>query len=133
MSQENVEIARRSMDAFTAEGVDVALRFFTPDCVWYTTDRWLDGSAYRGHDGIRRLAGEFSDNFDDVGFEVQEIRDADDRVAALLYMNGRIKNTAVPIRQTLGLVIAGFRNGMFAEVRAFPSWHEALKAVGLEE
>ena len=52
MSQENVEIVRSAFHTFGAEGIDAALSCFSPDVVWYPTDRWLDGSAYRGHDGI---------------------------------------------------------------------------------
>jgi hypothetical protein len=37
------------------------------------------------------------------------------------------------IRQRLGFVVSGFRDGTFREVRAFPSWDEALEAVGLSE
>ena len=83
MSQENVDLVRDAFQALAAEGVEASLSFFAPECVWYTTDRWLDGSAYRGHDGIRRLDAAFAENFDDWRFEVRSIRDAHDRVVAL--------------------------------------------------
>ena len=133
MSQENVEIVRSAFHTFGAEGIDAALSCFSPDVVWYPTDRWLDGSAYRGHDGMRRLATAFSENFDDFGYDVHDIRDAHDRVVALVDMTGRIKHSRAEVSQRLGFVISGFREGTFREVRAFPSWSDALKAVGLEE
>ncbi len=52
MSQENVELVCNAFQTFGAEGIGAALSFFSPDVVWYPTDRWLDGSAYRGHDGM---------------------------------------------------------------------------------
>ena len=48
-------------------------------------------------------------------------------------MIGRIKPTGVEVSQRLGFVVSGFRDGTFGEVRAFPSWHDALEAAGLTE
>ena len=133
MSQENVEVVRDAFQTFSAEGIEAALAFYAPDCVWYPTDRRLEGSAYRGHDGMRRLQAAFSENFDDFRFAVHDMRDAQDRVVALIDMTGRIKHSGAEVSQRLGFVVSGFRDGMFRDVRAFPSWHEALEAVGLSE
>ncbi len=133
MSQANVEIVREAFQTFGAEGIDAALRYFSPDVVWYPIDRWLDDSAYRGHDGMQRLAAAFSENFDDFRYDVNDIRDAADRVVALVDMIGRIKGSTAEVNQRRGFVISGFRDGEFREVRSFPSWCEALKAVGLEK
>jgi ketosteroid isomerase-like protein len=133
MSQENVEIVRNAFHTFGAQGIDAALSCFSPDVVWYPIDRWLDGSDYRGHDGMRRLAAAFSENFDDFRYDVHDIRDAQDRVVALVDMTGRIKHSSAEVSQRRGFVISGFRDGRFREVRSFPSWPEALEAVGLVE
>jgi ketosteroid isomerase-like protein len=133
MSQENVEIVRNAFQTFGAEGIDAALSFVLPDVVWYPTDRWLDGFAYRGHDGLRTLSAAFSENFDDFRYEVYDVRDAQDRVVALVDMTGRIKHSRAVVSQRLGFVTSGFRDGQFREVRAFSSWSDALKAVGLAE
>ena len=133
MSQENVEIVRNAFQTFSAEGIDAALAFYSPDVVWYTEGRWLDDSAYRGHDGMRRLAAAFSENFDDFRFDVHDIRAAQDRVVALVDMKGRIRHSKSEVSQRRGFVASGFRDGTFREIRTFPSWHDALEAVGLEE
>lgn len=132
MSQQNVELVRRAFQAFSDGGVEAVLPFFPPDVVWYTTNRWLEDSAYRGHDGMRRLAAAFSENFDEWGYEIGDLRDAQDRVVASVEMTARIKNSGPPISQRLGLLVSDFDGDPFGEIRAFPSWHEALKAVGQE-
>ncbi|MFL5871046.1 MAG: nuclear transport factor 2 family protein [Solirubrobacterales bacterium] len=76
---------------------------------------------------------EVAENFDDFRYEVRGIRDAQDRVVALVDTIGRITPTGVEVSQRLGFVVSGFRDGTFREVRAFPSRHEALEAVGLSE
>ena len=133
MSAENVTIVRDAFQVFNTEGIDVALPFFGADAVWYTTDRWVDSAAYRGHDGIRALVAAWLENFDDLGYDVREIHDAQDRVVALVHMTGRIKGTGSPISQPLGFVVSGFRLGTMGEVRAFATWDEALRAAGLRQ
>jgi ketosteroid isomerase-like protein len=128
-----VEVVRDAFQTFGAEGIDAALAFYAPDCVWYPTERWLEGSAYRGHDGMRRLQAAFSENFDGFRFEVRDIRDAQDRVVALIDMTGRIRHSGTEVSQRLGFVVSGFHDGTFRDVRAFPSWDEALEAVGPTE
>jgi ketosteroid isomerase-like protein len=133
VSQENVETVRNAFQTFSAKGIDAAPSCFSPDVVWYPTDRWLDDSAYRGHEGIRSLVAAFSENFDDFRYDVHDVRDAQDGVVALVDMIGGIKRSGSEVSQRLGFVVSGFRDGTFREVRAFPSWHDALEAVGLEE
>ena len=133
MSQENVELARNSVRVFNSGGTEAVLSFFSLDCVWYTTNRWVDGSAYRGHDGIRTIFAAFTENFDDFSLDLHDIRDAQDRVVALIHMIGRIRDSESLISQPIGLVIADFHDETFGEVRAFASWREALKAVGLAD
>jgi ketosteroid isomerase-like protein len=133
VSQQNVETVRNAFQIFSAKGIDAALSCFSPDVVWYPTDRWLDDSAYRGHEGMRSLVAAFSENFDDFRYDVHDVRDAQDGVVALVDMIGRIKHSGSEVSQRLGFVVSGFRDGTFREVRAFPSWHDALEAVGLEE
>jgi ketosteroid isomerase-like protein len=91
MSGESVEIVRNAFHSFGAEGIDSALSFCSPDVVWYTTDRWLDDSAYRGHDGMRMLAAAFSENFDDFRYEVHDVGDAGDRVVAFTSWSEALK------------------------------------------
>jgi ketosteroid isomerase-like protein len=131
VSQQNVETVRNAFQTFSAEGIDAAVTFYSPDVVWYTIERWLDDSAYRGHDGMRRLAAAFTENFDDFRFDVHDIRAAQDHVVALVDMKGRIKHSRSEVSQRRGFVVSGFRDGTFREVRTFPSWHDALEAVGL--
>jgi ketosteroid isomerase-like protein len=133
MSRQNVELVRNAFQVLSTDGIEPALSFVTTDVVWYTTDRWLEGSDYRGHDGMRQLVAGFSENFDGWAFKLEDIRDADDRVVALTCMTGRIKNSRGSVNQSLGLVVSDFRGEAFGEVRVFSSWHQALEVGGLAD
>lgn len=133
MSQENVEIVRQAFAGFAEHGIEGGLPFNSPDVVTYSMPEWPDDSEYHGHDGLRKLTRQWTDNFDDFGFEVRELRDAGDSVVALLDMTGLVKGSEIPVNHHLGSVHSGFREGVIGQVRYFSSWQGALEAAGLSE
>ena len=52
MAQENVEIVRRSLEAFNHSGIEAALAFDDPDIEWITTGTYAEANTYRGHAGV---------------------------------------------------------------------------------
>jgi hypothetical protein len=68
--------------------------FYAPDVVFYFDPEWLEDAVYRGHDGMRKSEAIWVDNFDDVAWEVHEMRDLGDRVLVLAEMTGRVKDPA---------------------------------------
>jgi ketosteroid isomerase-like protein len=133
MAQQNVEIVRKSFEAHSAGGIEASLPFYAPDFVWDAGPEWVEDRIYRGHDGARKLDAVFIDNFEDYALAVHEIRAVGDRVLALYEATGRIKDSGLPIRQPIGIVLSHFHDDMIGQVRSFFSWREALEAVGLDE
>ena len=133
MSEENVEIAKRSIDALAAGGVEAGLAFVSRDVVWYPFPEWVEQSAFRGHDGFRRTAACLRTSFDDFALRIEEFRDFGDRVVELGEMTGRIKGSAAPIRQPSAMVLSDFRDGKIGQGRNFSTWRQALQAVELRE
>jgi ketosteroid isomerase-like protein len=133
MSQENVETVRQIYKAWAAGGIEAALAYFAPNVVLYSFSEWPGPSEYRGHDGIRAVIAEWTENFDDFDIEVHEVRDLGERALLLAETVGRIKGSRVPIRQPLGAIYWDFRNGQTGGTRNFLTWREALEAAGLSE
>jgi hypothetical protein len=63
MSRENVETVRLSFAAFAEHGVEGVLPFNSHDVVIYSMPEWPDDSEYHGHDGLRKLARQWTENF----------------------------------------------------------------------
>jgi ketosteroid isomerase-like protein len=93
---------------------------------------WPEDTAYEGIDANRRQDAVWHASFDDYGWEVHDIRDAQDRVLVLAEMVGRTKGDSVELRQKVGL-LARFRGEQISEVKAYNTWQEGLEAVGLTE
>ena len=57
MSQENVELARRTFEAFNrtyTEGTDDLYALLDPDIEWIPVTGILEGRSYHGHEGVRQ-------------------------------------------------------------------------------
>ena len=68
MAQENVEIVRAAIDAWISAWDEQA--------EFYPLRARLEGHAYHGHDGLRRFVAEMAEEWEEVRFEVDEIRGA---------------------------------------------------------
>ncbi len=127
-----MEIMRRGYAAFAEKGVEGAIPFFTEDAVIYSIAEWPDDPEYHGHDGLRKLTRQWTENFDSFGFDISELRDGGDTVIALYELVGETKGSATPIRMQIGAVCE-FRDGRVARQRLFSNWESALEAAGLSE
>jgi ketosteroid isomerase-like protein len=133
MSKANVEIVRRSFEAHQAGGIEAALNFYAPDFVWDAGPDWFEERIYRGHDGARRLDAIFAGNFEAYSLAVHEIRAVGDHVLALYEASGRIRDSGLPLRQPVGIVVSDFENEKIGKVRSYFSWRDARRAIGLED
>ena len=130
MSQEDVEVVRQAYVAFAEKGAEGVIPFFTEDVVIYSIPEWPDDPEYHGHDGVRKLIRQWTENFDAFGFDVSELRDGGDTVIALYELLGQTKGSATPMRMQIGAV-SELRDGQVAQQRLFSSWEDALEAAAL--
>jgi uncharacterized protein len=133
MSQENVEVFRRGIDALERGDFDAALveELIDPDIVFEPLRAPVSGT-YRGHDGIRQFFADTAESFDVFRFDHSEIRDLGDRVLATGTLHIRARQggieTDVP---TAG--IATYRDGRLIHWKDFGDRRRALEAAGLQE
>ena len=136
MSQENVEIVRRGLEAWQRDDFDSWLATLDPGMEWHTgLERLVEGteSFYRGHEGMRRFWHSYRTEFEDFEFAAQELRDAgEDRVVLLGRFRWRGLASGVPTESPAGLVMT-VRDGKIIRSMDYFSHEEALEAVGLEK
>jgi ketosteroid isomerase-like protein len=130
MSQENVEVVRRSLEAFERGGLDMSLDYFDPEVEWTTTDAYLEAATYRGHQGVRHYFETLSGEFDAVRLEAEEMIDAGEQVVAPVRMSGRGKTSGASVHLRLTLVCS-VCDGKIVRIRNHLEKADALKSVGL--
>jgi ketosteroid isomerase-like protein len=128
MSEETVQAVADAIAAFDEGGVEAALAYADPEIDWIAPPEWLEDRLYKGHDGLRRLAEFWTQQFDEYRLAPERFIDLDDdRVIALIHQTGKIKGSETPIELSLGW-IAQVRDGKLTKVNVYFSWEAALEA-----
>jgi ketosteroid isomerase-like protein len=135
MSEENVELTQRLLDAWVRGDAEAAVTLWDPEGIWYPALEWsTEGRMYRGHDGMRQYYEDLAEVTEGGRAEFSEVRDLDDRVLVLGHLWIRFAD-GPELDQELGCLFT-WRNGKCVEARAWinPTAHtEALEAAGLSE
>jgi ketosteroid isomerase-like protein len=133
MSEENVRLARRMLEAFNRGDVDAVIATFDEACLVEEPLEMPDSpsSGFRGHDGIREWMANLR-GVAGVGFEPRSFTTSGEAVVSELASHGLGQGSGVPVEWTTFAVLH-VRNGRIARAQAFLSRDEALAAVGLSE
>lgn len=135
MSKGNVEVVRRSYQAFNENGLAGAAEFWDPEIVWHTDPMVPEPGVYTGFDTVRTYLEGFTRAFGTWQIKTHELIDLDgDEVLSVLTVGGR------PLGQTEGETqwldwawIVSVREGKITQVRSFFDKNRALEAAGLSE
>jgi ketosteroid isomerase-like protein len=131
MSQENVEIVRRALEAASRLFVDAA--FYAPDLVYRPIASFTESAECRGVDELRRFAERFSEAWaDDFTINGTSIRDYGDAVISRIEFSGHARASGIEITDRM-FKIFWLRDGLIFRIEDFTTREEALNAVGLEE
>jgi ketosteroid isomerase-like protein len=132
MSQENVEVVRRSWDALNRGGLDAIEEFWHPDIEWRAAEGEVDDvGVFRGRDKMRGYYADWLDMLDDWHAEVEEIVFEDEeRVAAVIRTSARGKASGAPAEGRYAIVYT-VRGGQIVSGREYVTRDQALEAVGL--
>jgi uncharacterized protein len=130
----NVEIVRRSYEAFARDDMDGVVADMHPEIEWHQAEGLPHGGFYRGVDEVRRaifepLDAEWWDEFDAVP---DEFVDAGEHVLVLGRYRGRAKRTGKRLDVPF-LHLWSFRDGKATRFRQFldtAGWNEALSSGG---
>jgi ketosteroid isomerase-like protein len=131
LSADNVEIVRRSMEAFACGDMDAFLAAHHPDVEWRTAADEPNPETYRGRDGLRRFAADISEawagRFDDV-MEFEDFIDLQDWVVVpwTARLTGRSSGIEVEVSETYAVRV---ENGRIMRVDEYRTRDEAIEAV----
>ena len=130
MSQENVEMARRSFEAWHRGDVDAASEDFAPDFELDTSRAiGMDRGIY-GLNQMRRLSEGFWEAFDVVQLAAEYI-DAGEHV--VMPFTNRLRGRDGIEVQVRGIWLCTIRDGLIVRICLYQELQEALEAAGLSE
>jgi ketosteroid isomerase-like protein len=132
VSQENVELVRAALQAFNRRdgaGFDALL---ASEAEIIPVRAAIEDVSYRGADAGSQYCVAVDQRWENLRWELEDIRDGDDWVLGLGHIRGRGRDSGAVIDAT-GAWVAELRAGQIIRFQTFSDRDAALKAVGLEE
>jgi ketosteroid isomerase-like protein len=132
MSREDVEIVRQLYDDLSSGDLAAVEDKLGAGIEWDTQARGSDGALVYGIHGAVSTIREWLDAWEDATFEVLEIRDAGDQIAAHLRQHARAKISGI---EGDVYAYASFRvsDRSIVGYREHATWPDALASVGLSD
>src|SRR5215216_2165741 len=119
MSQENVEIVRRSFDAFSRGDLEGVLDGFAPEFEFHVSGRFMDmPRVYRGREGFVDFWGAFHGVWQGITVSIARIEDLDDRVLTLGSLHGRGGGSGVEVHGEAAWLHT-IKDGLIVHLRSF--------------
>ncbi len=128
MSQADVETIRAGLAALNRRDVEAMLATLRADVELVPARAVLEGSVYRGHEGLRRWLEDMGEDWDDFRIDAYEARDLDEhRVLVVGRFHARGRSSGVMLDQPAAWVCEMDR-GKVARMRFYADADAALAA-----
>ena len=132
MSQENVEIVTRLVEAWNGADVEAILALFHEECEVVFPPEVPEPGPFRGHAELRSWVEGFLAAWEFHRAEVVELTVENGVVLAMLHLTGRGSESGLEMDETDAHLFA-FRDRKVISWRNFAERSQALEAVGLPD
>ena len=131
MTQDNIELVRRSFEAFVRGDFEAAFAAYHPDTEWRTASDEPDSQTYRGIEGLRRLVDTVAEPWDnrfDGSAQLEELigRGRWVLVPWRARLHGRGSGLELEVYETYAVLVEG---GKITRVEEYRTTEQALEAV----
>lgn len=129
-----MEVGRRCVDAFNRRDLEAFAALLTHDAEVVPMRAALEGTVYRGREGVEKFFAETDDIWDAISVELDEdLTQVDD---STVYGRGRLRgrghDSGIDVEMELAGVLR-FRDGLISSFRTYPDLAQARQAAGLSE
>jgi ketosteroid isomerase-like protein len=133
MSQENVELVRKSIEAWNQRDRETLMSYTTSDVEWEAGGpAAVEQPIYAGRDELARGTEALWETWEEFRLQETEVRDLGDSVLWMGRMKLKGGASHVELDQEFAIRFS-VRGGEIARGKAFLSWQEALDDDGLRE
>jgi uncharacterized protein (TIGR02246 family) len=133
MTQENVEVVRHLIDAWSAHDRERMAEYLHPDAVFHSAVTNVVGETFEGRDQIVAVFDRWEEEWSEIYWEVDEYIDAGEhQVVTLHRVIATGRTSGIVTERELGAFF-DVRDGLVVKQWIYLDRNDALKAAGLLE
>jgi SnoaL-like protein len=133
MSEENVELHRRAVEAYNAHDVEAFIALCDPSIEAHSVFAAVGGAVYHGHGGLQRLFRDARDTWgDEIRMEPEAYFDLGESTLAFLVLHGQGRQSGAEVTMPFAHEVR-WRDGLCVYFKSYADREDALREVGLSE
>jgi ketosteroid isomerase-like protein len=133
VSEQNVELHRRAVEAFNTRDVEEFLALCDPQIELHSAVTVPGGGIYHGHDGVRRWYRDLADAFgDEVRLEPEAYFDLGEQTITFHLLHGRGRHSGAHIAEPFAH-LHRWRDGLIVYFQGYAHRDDALRDLGVSE
>src|ERR1700730_1822087 len=133
MSNHNVELHRRFIEAFNAHDLEAFIAHFDPSAEFRSVFAAVGGAVYHGHDELPNYFRDLKDAWgDDIRIEPEAYFELGEHTLLYLLFHGRGRQSGAEVAMPVALM-ATWRDGLIVYMRSYTDREEALRDLGVSE
>jgi ketosteroid isomerase-like protein len=133
MSERNVDLHRRNMDAYNARDIEAWIALADPQIEFHSTFAAVGGAVYHGHDGLRRYFRDIDNVWGaETRLEAEAFFDLGENTLVFQVLHGRGRNSGAQVAMPVALVVR-WRNEMAVYMKGYARRLDALRDLGVSE
>jgi ketosteroid isomerase-like protein len=133
MSQQNIDTVRKGIEAWNRRDAELWLSYAAPQIEWRPAGpAAVERSVYRGYDEVAAGFESTWQTWEEFRLEESDVRDLDDSALWLGRAKMRGGTSHIELDEEFAIHFL-LHDGKVVRMRAFPTWRDALEAVGLAD
>ena len=133
MSEDNVELHRRSVEAFNSRDVEAYVALADPRIELHSVFAAVGGASYHGHEGVRSWFRDLEDAWGDgVRYGVDAYYAVEERTLAFGELHGRGRQSGVEVALD-GFQALTWRDGLAIHYKAYTDEQICLRDLGISK
>ena len=133
MSQENVELARRLVEAFNKQDIEAFINCLDPSVEYHPVMTVAGGAAYHGQDGVQRYFADFGVAWgDDCAPSPRSTASSAMTRSCSSRSTGRGQTSGAEVAMP-GAQVSRWRDGLLVYAKAHVHREDALRDLGVSE
>jgi ketosteroid isomerase-like protein len=133
MSERNIELHRRFIEAFNARDVEAMIASCDPSIEYTSTFAAADGAVYHGHDGMRCWHRDLAEAWgDEIRAEPEAYFDLGEHTLSFFMFHGRGRRSGAEVAMP-GAQVLRWRDGRMVYAKGYTDRDDALSDLGVSE